>query len=59
MAGQIQIGYFKNGGFSPGNFIQILSEGDFRVGEYYLKNGGICDRRTWYNTDGTCKKFVR
>jgi hypothetical protein len=37
--GNIVIGYFKNGLRSTGNYIVIHSDGEFRVGESYLKDG--------------------
>jgi hypothetical protein len=36
--GEILIGYLKNGNWT-GNFIRILEDGEFRVGEIYEKDG--------------------
>ncbi len=51
--GDIGIGYFKNGEWSTGNYIEIYSDGRFWVGELYLKEGKKRNRGTRYNTDGS------
>jgi len=37
--GTIYICYWNNGRFAPGNYLYIESDGDFSVGEYYMKDG--------------------
>jgi hypothetical protein len=54
-SGNIYIGYWENGGLSTGNYILIFSNGDFVVGEIYIKDGGRRNRWTQYNTDGSEK----
>ena len=55
--GEIGIGYYNNGVGAPGNYLTIYSDGEFKVGECYLKDGEKCVRGTRYLTDGFCKKF--
>ncbi len=55
--GDINIGYYNNGYGAPGNFITIYKNGEFHVGEYYLKDAILDTRGTRYNADGTTKKF--
>ncbi len=50
--GLIRIGYFENG-LSTGNHIRIYWNGDFKVGEVYLKDGLRWIRGTEYNKNGT------
>ncbi len=38
---------------STGNYIYILEDGEFRVGECYMKDGKKWSRGTEYYTDGT------
>jgi hypothetical protein len=40
-----------------GNYIYIDSNGEFQVGEIYLKDGDKWERGTEYNTDGTEEKY--
>ena len=54
--GDINIGYYNNGD-RFGNFIYIHREGDFDVGEWYLKDDGFHVRGTRYMPDGTSGKF--
>ena len=49
--GFIHIGYFKNGDRSTGNYIHILSDGVFVVGEYYMKDGRLRGRGNRYKID--------
>ncbi len=42
---------------STGNYIIIYSDGEFRVGEYYLKEGRKWSRGTKYLTNGKEKKY--
>jgi len=37
--GDIEIGYWDNSECAPGNYLTICSDGEFRVGEVYLKDG--------------------
>ncbi len=53
----IQIGYFKNRQLSTGKYIRIYSDGEFRVGEYYMKEGKKRDRYTKYCTDGKEEQY--
>ena len=55
--GDIYIEYFDTGATSPGKSIAIWSDGDFRVGEIYLKDRQKCKRGTWYKIDGTTEEF--
>ena len=57
--GNICIGYWQNDDRAPGNYIEIDSDGEFRVGECYMQNGNIKVRGTEYKTDGTSKKYDR
>ncbi len=51
------IGYFENGDWSTGKYIVIHSDGDFRVGEIYEKDGDVSRRGTEYLTAGTEEKY--
>jgi hypothetical protein len=51
--GNIAIGYCEDGDWSTGNYITIDSDGEFRVGELYFKDGRRWRRGTQYNKDGT------
>ncbi len=51
--GNILIGYWDDGDYSPGPYIRICSEGTFRVGMLYMKDGERWKRGMQYNTDGT------
>ncbi len=42
---------------STGNYIYIFSDGEFRVGECYFKEGDKLNRGKRYYTDGTEKKY--
>jgi hypothetical protein len=53
----IRIGYFEDGYVSTGNYIHILYNGEFRVGEVYFKEGKRWMRGTWYKTDGTAEEY--
>ncbi len=55
--GGISIRYWNKGGITPGNCIIIFRNGEFWVGEIYLKDGKKCDRGTRYKEDGTQQKF--
>ncbi len=56
--GFINIGYFEDGWLSTGsNCITIYDDGDFSVGEYYLKDGEKRERWTKYKTDGTEEEY--
>ncbi len=57
--GDILIGYWKNGDLSTGNYIRIDSDGDFRVGEYYRKDGKRWNRGAWYKTNGSEEQYDR
>ncbi len=52
----ICIGYQENDKWITGHYIQIESDGEFYVGEYYWKDGRRRNRSTIYYTDGTEKK---
>ncbi len=52
----IWIGYFEDDDVT-GNYIRILSDGWFNVGEIYYKDGDECGRGTWYNPDGREEKY--
>ena len=39
--GGVHVGYVKMAQFSPGNFITIYTDGKFRVGEFYMKDGHL------------------
>ncbi len=54
--GVIHLGYFENGSYT-GNYIRIYSDGEFWVGERYLKDEKRGDRWTQYMTDGREKKL--
>ncbi len=51
--GSIFIGYFENGKLSTGKYIEILSNGWFRVGEIYLKEGKRWKRGKLYRKNGS------
>ncbi len=54
----IRIGYYEHGELSTGNYIIIHSDGKFKVGEIYNKDGGRRgDRGTRYNRDGTEEQY--
>jgi hypothetical protein len=53
----IQIGYYENGGFTTGNYIWIDSDGDFQVGERYMKDGKRLRRGTGYYTNGDEEQY--
>ncbi len=55
--GFIGIGYYEDGWPSTGNFIIIYRDGNFQVGEVYMREGSRCSRGTWYLTDGTEEQF--
>ena len=55
--GIIGIGYYKDGECATGNYLEIWSDGNFEVGECYLKDGKLCYRGTQYKTDGTTEEF--
>ncbi len=57
--GSIVIGYWENDDSSTGNYINIYSNGEFKVGERYFKDGRICDRGTRYFRDGSEYKYDR
>ncbi len=57
--GQCQIGYFEDNFWSIGNYILILPNNDFRVGENYLNDKAIRWRGTYYKWDGTEKVYGR
>jgi hypothetical protein len=42
---------------STGKYIRIYSDGEFRVGEYYMKEGKKRDRYTKYCTDGKEEQY--
>ncbi len=50
------IGCFENG-LSTGNYIVIYSDGEFRVGEIYFKDGKKRFRGTFYETNGKEEQF--
>ncbi len=55
--GDIWIGYFDNGWYYTGNYIDIRSNGTFYVGEMYLKDEEKWERGTQYDTDGTEEQY--
>ena len=55
----IRIGYFNNGGWAPGNYLTIWSDGQLDVGECYLKDGKKWDKGTLYEVNGNEEKFDR
>jgi hypothetical protein len=55
--GDIRIGYYEDGNLSTGNYIHLLSDGVFFVGEFYMEEGLRKRRGTEYQTDGTEKKY--
>ncbi len=55
--GNIYIGYFNNGYYAPGKFINIYMSGEFEVGEIYLKDGQQRNKSTQYDTKGLASKF--
>ena len=57
MAGDINIAYWNNDGYAPGNYIQIYNWGDVYVGEGYMKDGRMHGRGTRYHPDGTTEKY--
>ena len=54
--GTIRIGYFDNGGFALGNYLNIFSDGSFTVGEKYMLNGKKKTQCTQYDTDGRSRQ---
>ncbi len=56
-SGFIYIGYWNNGEFAPGSYIHIFSDGEFRVGESYLKAGKKWNKYTRYRTNGTTEEY--
>ncbi len=44
----IHIGYFNNDKLAPGKYINIYSDGEFEVGEMYLKDGVLDSKSTFY-----------
>ena len=56
-SGEIYIGYFNNYHCAPGRYINIWSNGEFRVGEVYFKDGEMRARGTEYKNDGTSDKY--
>ncbi len=56
--GTITIGFFKNGYWlSTGHYITINSDGEFRVGECYMKDGRRWRRGTTYKKNGKEEKY--
>jgi hypothetical protein len=55
--GTITIGYFENGDRSTGNYIWIYRNGNFDVGECYMKDGVRWIRGTTYYTAGGKFKY--
>ena len=55
--GGISIGYRNDGWEVPGNFINILKDGEIRVGECYFKDGERWARFTKYSTNGKTEEF--
>ncbi len=55
--GTICFGYWEDGSGGTGNYIYIHSDGEFAVGERYLKDGDVRDRGTRYSTDGKEEKY--
>ena len=53
-SGNIYIGNFSQGSFAtPGRYVYILKEGQFRVGEKYLNSEGkLCDKGHEYSGTG-------
>jgi hypothetical protein len=57
-SGAIFIGYYKDGGYTVGNWIHIWSDGNIYVGDRYVdSNGSLTRRYTYYKTDGTSRKY--
>ncbi len=55
--GWILIGYFEDGLDSTGNYITIWSDGVFRVGEKYWKDGRRWERVTTYKKNGKKEQY--
>ncbi len=55
--GTIVIGYYENGDHSTGNYITILSDSGFRVGEVYFEDGDEWRRGTEYKKNGIEEKY--
>ncbi len=52
----IDIGFYNNSDYAPGNYIEIFSDGDVDVGEIYLKDGKRWNKCTRYFSDGKTKE---
>ncbi len=55
--GHIYIQYWNNEEPAPGNYIRIFSDGEFKVGEFYLKDGEMHRRGALYCLDCTATEF--
>ncbi len=56
--GFIYIGYFENGGYGTGNYIQIDSDcGQFRVGVLVMEDERRRSRGTLYRVDGSEEEY--
>ena len=55
--GTIHIGCFENSLLSTGNYIIIYKDGDFEVGERYIKDGERMRRCTRYMLDGEEEQY--
>ncbi len=55
--GDIWIGYWQNGSDDTGNYIRIYDDGDFDVGECYMRDGVRWVRGTTYYTVGGKFKY--
>ncbi len=51
--GNIYIGHWVDGDYSPGPYFRIFYDYYYRVGELYMKEGERWKRGTQYNPDGT------
>ena len=52
-----QIGYWEDGFPAPGKYIDMLSGGDYIVGEYYRDlNSELKNKKTCYSKDGTIQQ---
>ncbi len=55
--GSFWIGFFENGKLRTGKYIDIRSDGDFSVGECYMKDGERMKRGTTYFTNGEEEEY--
>ena len=55
--GDINIGSYSDGYMAPGNYIVILSVGEYRVAECRDEEGAMKYKGTTFNTNGTVDHF--